>query len=89
MSDREVRYVQNDDSDDLGGLFGAMATPAEPADYKDYPDRWRCAYSYNAGGRAVWVYGDTIQWKPMRSPRRAAPAGPDRNCVSLGCFRRL
>ena len=72
----------------LAGLFGAMATAGRATDFKDYPDRWRCAYSYNGGGRAVWVYGDTIQWKPDAiASARSACRARSANCVSLGCFK--
>jgi hypothetical protein len=74
----------------LGVLSAAMTSAVQANDFKDYPDRWQCAYSYNAGGRAVWVYGDTVQWKPdaIASARSACRARSG-NCVSLGCFRRL
>ena len=48
----------------LGVLSGLLASTAQASDFKENPDRWQCAFSYNAGGRAVWVYGDTVQWKP-------------------------
>ena len=67
-----------------------MAMTAQASDFKENPDRWQCAFSYNAGGQAVWVYGDTVQWKPDAIATAAAPAAPNRpGRVSLGCFRRL
>jgi hypothetical protein len=74
----------------LGVLSAAMASVAQASDFKENPDRWQCAYSYNAGGRAVWVYGDTVQWKPDAiATARSACRARSSNCVSLGCFRRL
>ena len=74
----------------LGVLVGGLATSAKATDFKDYPDNWICAYAYNAGGRMVWVYGDTVQWKPdaISSAQRACRARSGK-CVSMGCFRRL
>ena len=74
----------------LGVLSGLLASTAQASDFKENPDRWQCAFSYNAGGRAVWVYGDTVQWKPdaIATARSACRAKSSR-CVSLGCFRRL
>ena len=74
----------------LGVLSWPMATAAHASDFKENPDRWQCAYSYNAGGRAVWVYGDTVQWKPDAiATARSACRAKSGKCVSLGCFRRL
>ena len=74
----------------LGVLSGLLASTAQASDFKENPDRWQCAFSYNAGVRAVWVYGDTVQWKPdaIATARSACRAKSSR-CVSLGCFRRL
>jgi hypothetical protein len=74
----------------LGALAGGLAVAAHALEFKDYPDNWVCAYGYNAGGRVVWVYGDTVQWKPdaIASAQRACRARSGK-CVSLGCFRRL
>ena len=74
----------------LGVLTGPLVTVAHASDFKENPDRWQCAYSYNAGGRAVWVYGDTVQWKPDAiATARSACRAKSGKCVSLGCFRRL
>jgi hypothetical protein len=74
----------------LGVLTGPVVTVAHASDFKENPDRWQCAYSYNAGGRAVWVYGDTVQWKPDAiATARSACRAKSGKCVSLGCFRRL
>jgi hypothetical protein len=74
----------------LCALSGGLATAGQARDFKDYPENWVCAYGYNAGGRMVWVYGDTVQWKPdaISSAQRACRARSGK-CVSLGCFRRL
>ena len=75
----------------VGNSLGhTVEVAAHASDFKENPDRWQCAFSYNAGGRAVWVYGDTVQWKPdaIATARSACRAKSPR-CVSLGCFRRL
>src|SRR5262245_4989660 len=74
----------------LAVLSGGLATAAQARDFKSYPENWVCAFGYNAGGRMVWVYGDTVQWKPdaIASAQRAC-RGRSGKCVSLGCFRRL
>jgi hypothetical protein len=74
----------------LAALVLATSTPASAAFKFGRPDRWQCAYGYDAGGRSVWHYGDTVQWKPdarstaLRSCRAKSPS-----CQFLGCFRRL
>jgi hypothetical protein len=74
----------------LGALSGGLAGAAQALDFKDYPDNWVCAYGYNSGGRVVWVYGSTVQWKPDAiSSAKVACRAKSGKCVSLGCFRRL
>jgi hypothetical protein len=72
----------------LGALSGGLVTAADAGDVRG-PRNWACAYGYSAGGQMVWVYGDSVQWKPdaIASAQRACRASSGK-CVSLGCFRR-
>ena len=66
----------------LAALALASAAPAST--------NWQCAYGFDGGGRSVWHYGDTVQYKPeaMSTALRVCRA-KSATCRFLGCFRRL
>jgi len=73
----------------LGALV--LATPSASANFRlPRPENWQCAYGSAAGGRAVWHYGETVQYKPeaISTALRVCRARSS-TCHFLGCFRRL
>ncbi len=74
----------------LAALALATTAPAS-ANFKfSRPNNWQCAYGFDAGGRSIWHYGETVQYKPeaMSTALRVCRA-KSATCRFLGCFRRL